>query len=64
MADQTTSFPLRETLSDHLEALARERGVKPEDLAGELVTAELKRRLPSPKGGTVHPLKKRSDKGL
>lgn len=54
MADKETSFPLRENLSDLLEDIARQRGMTPEELGGELVREELKRRLPfSPKKGTV-----------
>lgn len=60
MADQEISFPLREELADCLERLAKERGVTPEELGGELVKEELQRRLSlSRKEGTVHQIRRR-----
>lgn len=61
MADQETSFPLREELAERLERIAQERGVTPEQLGGELVQEALKRRLAalSPKAGTIHQIRRR-----
>ncbi len=61
MADQETSFPLREQLAEQLERIAEERGITPEQLGGELVQEALKRRLGvlSPKAGTIHQIRRR-----